>query len=338
MIISRALWFSFIANLAFASALSACATKDESSAPAAAAQCYWLSNEGAGWVPRPDLAEAELCFEMDSCAGGVGLSGGGCYKWASGADAPAIAWIDLGSTPLSSADPAAAVASWASCYRQVGADWVLGYLREAQCFAADHCSGRLGLADGDGRPCFKWAMDPAAPALPWSATLTNPQPLGADIPPPHDIYEDEFEQTSDSCTENCDYPARLTAATPIYARPDPSSPRVAMLAAAECVLVGNSASLTAPRRGVVLETRGRLVAGDVIYQLHSLGEGYYSAWRRGEVMDVHHWDDAVVRWDALPRSVDPRVGYWHELTRANGQRGWAKGLQTSANGCTFARR
>ncbi|MEQ1708866.1 MAG: hypothetical protein ABL864_11125 [Terricaulis sp.] len=94
MITSRALGISLIAGIALVGALSACATKDEPTA--AAAQCYWLSNEGAGWVARPDLVDVELCFEMDSCSGGVGLSGGGCYKWATGANAPAVSWIDLG--------------------------------------------------------------------------------------------------------------------------------------------------------------------------------------------------------------------------------------------------
>jgi hypothetical protein len=98
---SRALWISLIVGIALAGGLSACATQHEPAAVTAAAQaqCYWLSDEGAGWVARPDLADAELCFEMDSCSGGLGMSGGGCYKWAASEEAPAAPWTDLGMLP-----------------------------------------------------------------------------------------------------------------------------------------------------------------------------------------------------------------------------------------------
>lgn len=87
---ARALWISILGALAIAGALAACATS-ESPQTAAGAQCYWLSNEGAGWLVRPDLTTARACFEMDSCSGGAGLSGGGCYKWATSAGAPPLA-------------------------------------------------------------------------------------------------------------------------------------------------------------------------------------------------------------------------------------------------------
>lgn len=61
-------------------------------APAETYACYWLSNEGEGWVERPDLATERQCFEMDSCDGGLGYSGGGCYMWSTAADAPRRPW------------------------------------------------------------------------------------------------------------------------------------------------------------------------------------------------------------------------------------------------------
>ena len=335
MIISRTLWISFITAIALAGAVSACAPRDESAPSAAVAQCYWLSDEGAGWVARPDLADAELCFEVDSCSGGVGLSGGGCYKWAIGADTPAIPWTDLGFIPLSraklpveeppsTADTPAEAASGPACYQQggedEGEDWVLamGNAREAQCFALNNCSaGEVS--------CVKWAMGPDAPALPWSATLlTNPQ-LAADIPPPQDIYERTVELTPNCDSEDC---RRFTSfAVPIYARTDTTSPVVGELSTRECVLLGEYRIVSTPLRGVVLETHGPFTAGDVIYTLGYPGR----IWRRGEVIEHDVGGDLAVRWDAY-RSNDPRDGHWREVTRSDGTRGWTIIGQFSAPG------
>ena len=283
---SRARVIALIFGVALAGALSACATHEEPAAPAAApvvaaAQCYWLSNAGAGWVARPDLSEAELCFEMDSCSGGVGLSGGGCYKWAIGADAPAIPWSELGFQPLSRAEPAAA------------------------------------------------SQSPTPPA--------NPQ-LAADIPPPEDIYQGDFERTSD-CTNDACTPAaaRMRNATPIYARADRSSPRVGDVAANECVRPEDYRILDTPLRGVVLEPYGPFAAGDVIYRLAYAGEGNYNYWRRGEF--IYESDaGSAVRWDEPSGPPDPRVGIWMELTRANGMRGWAPAPDFTVDGCEFTGR
>ena len=261
MITLRALWISLFGAIAIAGALSACATRDEPAAPAAVAQCYWLSNEGAGWLERPDLPDAELCFEMDSCSGGGGLSGGGCYKW---------------------------------------------------------------------------AMSAEAPGLRWSATLTGPQ-LAADIPPPQDLYEGSYEMTSDCSAQGCAYgPARFAADMPLYERRDTRAPIVATIPAAECALkTGRDALLSAPRRGVVLETSGRFTAGDVIYLTNYDGEGNSTVWRRGEYL-TEFQGDVVVRWDDAPK--DPREGYWVEVTRANGQTGWVLDPDIRERDCDFARR
>ena len=275
----RARLIALVFGVAIAGALSACATHEEPAAPiAAAAQCYWLSNAGAGWVARPDLSEAELCFEMDSCSGGVGLSGGGCYKWAIGADAPAIPWSELGLAPLSRAAPAAE------------------------------------------------SRSPAAPA--------NPQ-LAADIPPPQDIYQGDFERTSECTNDACTPPsARIVIDTPIYARADRSSPLVGEVAANECVRPEDYRILSTPLRGVVLAPYGPFTAGDVIYHLADVGEGISTFWRRGEYVE-ELFDGSAVRWDEPSSPPDPRVGNWMELTRANGMRGWALMPEMNIDGCAF---
>lgn len=265
-------------GVAIAGALSACATRDEPAAPAAVAQCYWLSDQGAGWVAQSDLTEAELCFEMDSCSNGVGPSGGGCYKWATDPNAPAVHWTDLGFGPLSRAGPAI-----------------------------------------ESRP-------PTAPANP---------PLAADIPPPQDIYEGDFERTSDCTNEACTPPSvRILFDTPIYARADRSSSLVGAVAANECVRPEDYRILSTPQRGVVLEPYGTFAAGDVIYHLADLGEGYAIFWRRGEYLE-ETFGGSAVRWDEPSGPADPRVGNWMELTRTNGARGWAVQPEMNVDGCEF---
>lgn len=48
------------------------------------AQCYWLSNVTNQWQTMPDVENRQQCYELDSCSGGLGQSGGGCYKWTVG--------------------------------------------------------------------------------------------------------------------------------------------------------------------------------------------------------------------------------------------------------------
>ncbi len=62
------------------------------------ASCYWMENYSGEfkWVSTQKALgkkyDKNACFEADSCDGGLGLSGGGCYKWANTADAPRIGW------------------------------------------------------------------------------------------------------------------------------------------------------------------------------------------------------------------------------------------------------
>jgi len=118
---------------------------------ASADSCFWMSTEaGNPWVPAPQGGvDKQQCFALDSCDGGEGMSGGGCYKWAASADAPR--------------DP------WFSCYwlSNVTDKWVAapqGDLTKGQCFYLDSCDGGEG---GSGGGCYKWATEPDGPRQPW---------------------------------------------------------------------------------------------------------------------------------------------------------------------------
>ena len=56
--------------------------------------CYWMENHSGAycWVPSPYSADPERCFQLDSCDGGLGHSGGGCYKWADCSDCERQPW------------------------------------------------------------------------------------------------------------------------------------------------------------------------------------------------------------------------------------------------------
>jgi hypothetical protein len=56
------------------------------------AGCYWMTQDGSRWVARPDVESKQQCFALDSCSGGQGMSGGGCYKWSTSPTAAAQKW------------------------------------------------------------------------------------------------------------------------------------------------------------------------------------------------------------------------------------------------------
>ncbi len=337
---------ALMATLAL-SALCACARSEQPLV--AAEQCYQSVDGGATWSVHSDAQDMDACFELSNSGQSNTL-----FKWAIAADAPAIDWA---SRPTASANPdyvdaspyAAdpASADYAAedpgpaCYRQNGASdrerWTRVGDREAQCFAQDTCTG--GMGNRPGR-CYKWAMGADAPALPWSATLTDPQPH-AHMPPPDRVYESTGEVSTECLDGGCEpRPTRVPVATPIYARPDARAPVVGTIPAAECVQPGNARVLSTPRRGIVLETTEPFTAGEVIYMLYY--DGDYTIWWRGDAHGgIYSPDSVAVRWDS--ETDDPRTGLWVEYARANGQRGWARnppqedpwGPQTEP--CTFAR-
>ena len=61
-------------------------------------QCFWMENYSGKytWVLAPRFLYADQgkarCQALDSCNGGGGRSGGGCYKWSKGSNAPRESW------------------------------------------------------------------------------------------------------------------------------------------------------------------------------------------------------------------------------------------------------
>ena len=58
-------------------------------------KCFWMENYTGNytWVDAPyGNVDKEECYALDSCDGGLGQSGGGCYKWAITADGDRIPW------------------------------------------------------------------------------------------------------------------------------------------------------------------------------------------------------------------------------------------------------
>jgi uncharacterized protein YjdB len=57
--------------------------------------CYWMENTSGNfcWVPSPSpVPTIHECAALDSCDGGGGRSGGGCYKWADCSDCARAPW------------------------------------------------------------------------------------------------------------------------------------------------------------------------------------------------------------------------------------------------------
>lgn len=84
---------AILASTTIAVCVSACTSFNPFHAqPAAPAQCYWLSNFTNQWEARQDVDTRQLCYQLDSCNGGEGASGGGCYKWTVGPNDPQNRW------------------------------------------------------------------------------------------------------------------------------------------------------------------------------------------------------------------------------------------------------
>lgn len=59
--------------------------------------CYWMENYSGNyyWIPASEVGvikDIYQCYVLDSCDGGLGRSGGGCYKWAESPDGPRAPW------------------------------------------------------------------------------------------------------------------------------------------------------------------------------------------------------------------------------------------------------
>jgi hypothetical protein len=80
--------YKILGALALLTSIAACASLPMHSRNA----CYWMTEDGSRWVLMSEVETKKQCFELDSCSGGKGMSGGGCYKWAPSTDAKARPW------------------------------------------------------------------------------------------------------------------------------------------------------------------------------------------------------------------------------------------------------
>lgn len=54
--------------------------------------CYWMENVSGGYSWVSTSLDFQSCYAQDSCDGGLGESGGGCYKWADCSDCERYPW------------------------------------------------------------------------------------------------------------------------------------------------------------------------------------------------------------------------------------------------------
>ena len=73
--------------------------------------CYWMENYTGNycWVRSPSKVDKQGCFGLDSCDGGLGQSGGGCYKWADCSDCERDPWGKPSTVGNGSADDGGAI-------------------------------------------------------------------------------------------------------------------------------------------------------------------------------------------------------------------------------------
>jgi hypothetical protein len=55
-------------------------------------QCYWMENVSGQFKWVANTMSKQDCYRMDSCNGGMKMSGGGCYKWAASPTANPEPW------------------------------------------------------------------------------------------------------------------------------------------------------------------------------------------------------------------------------------------------------
>lgn len=131
-----------------------------------------------------------------------------------------------------------------------------------------------------------------------------------------------------------------TGPVPLLERPALDARVVTTAPAGEWLKNGNSIMRLRPSRGVVVGEVHHvydsghgvpvLEIGDVVYAVDYEGEGMTQLWRRGEMiswLDEGNADE--IRWvDSTPEQRSAAdaagAGWWLELVRANGERGWVR--------------
>lgn len=123
---------------------------------------------------------------------------------------------------------------------------------------------------------------------------------------------------------------RASKPVDLHAQPDPAAPVVATIAADEWVEAVDGQLRLRPLRGVVhtATTSPPLAVGDVVYMLEPQGEGFYTLWGNGKMLE-HDWAEGdanePITWDApAPAAPGLTLGWWVQLKRADGRTGWVK--------------
>jgi hypothetical protein len=133
-----------------------------SSAPEGSGEgCYFKAPTSTEW--QFVGLSARGCYTRDSCSGGGGQPGTGCYKWSNGPAAPAQPWgeaIDsdtIGRCFLLMRDGVTSTLAAGGTWSEL--DW-----NASSCYGMDSCFGGLGQSYG---ACYKWADNAYDDAMPW---------------------------------------------------------------------------------------------------------------------------------------------------------------------------
>ncbi len=130
-------------------------------------------------------------------------------------------------------------------------------------------------------------------------------------------------------------PARLREAATVFARPDPTSPRIGEIAAGAWARMENSLLRLRPLKGVVQQNGAGLTAGETVFLLEPDSEGAEWLWHKGEKF---YWmpdgsdlaEDTQIRWE-MPLATWSKdrgqgreaLGEWTLFTLPDGRKGWA---------------
>ncbi len=115
----------------------------------------------------------------------------------------------------------------------------------------------------------------------------------------------------------------------LYAEPDAKSRQTATVPAGIWVYAVDIASLTVPRRGIVVKAGGAFKRCDTVYHVYTNqeeGETWDTVWRQGELFTNGDGDeDAIIRWteEELKPAPDIGAGWWTRLLGLSGEAGWA---------------
>jgi hypothetical protein len=158
------------------------AAADESSQPVAAdaaiatdgqGQCYVADSSDVRWVLADWIKSVAICFSENQCSDADKPGSKTCYKWALGAEAPALMWPPV----LTAAPPPG------QCYRRSLEEGANGWILEddfsyTTCRLADSCNGGLGRPDL--LTCYKWATAPDALGAQYRTTSPRPASTATD--------------------------------------------------------------------------------------------------------------------------------------------------------------